>query len=266
MTLNQSICRKLVLCRRLFSTNSGYLISYPKSGRTWLRLMLENLNCFVKASHSASNISQGLHFCDLPSPDIDPRLPSLFLFRNPLDVVVSSWFQYRFRIDSSIAIPLKDFIRHPSYGLEKIIRFNLMYLEYMPPDSVKYSCINYESLIKYPVLCLEQIFRFYLPHVPVSSDSVAKSVSRYSFNNMKAIERDRSRRYGVSFFGAVAGDPDQPDSFKVRRGVVGGYKDYLDDSDIHYCQQLISSHDYSHRLQAIQSYLLPVNPLSSSIL
>ena len=264
MYINQYLSRNLVSLRRLFQKNSGLLISYPKSGRTWLRLMLDHLHCHVKASHSGSNISKGLDFSDIPSPDFDNSLPVLFLFRNPIDVVVSSWFQYCHRIDSGLVIPLKEFVRHPSYGVEKIVKFNLMYLENSSFNNVKFASINYEVLVSQPALCLEQVFRFYRPDAMISRDNVIKAVKKYSFNSMKIIERKQLILQGDSFFGAVPGNPAEPESFKVRKGLVCGYRAYLDDDDIQYCDRVMSSHDYAFRLQNIHCHLLPLDPLLNS--
>lgn len=264
MNVNRLIYRKLVLFRCLFQKNSGILISYPKSGRTWLRLMLDDLNCHLTVSHSGSEISKGLPLSDIPTPNLDSSLPALFLFRNPIDVVVSSWFQYCYRIDSSLKISLKDFIRHPLYGIDKIVKFNLMYLEHVPSNSVKFACINYEVLVTHPALCLEQILRFYGSSKSVSRKNVLSVSNKYSFNNMKSIERRKVNLYGVSFLGTVGGNPAEPESFKVRKGVVCGYREYLDNKDIDFCHQVMSSCHYSSRLQNISCHLLPLDPLVNS--
>lgn len=260
--------RKLVLFRSLFQKQNGILISYPKSGRTWLRLMLDDLKCHVHASHSGSNIERGLDFNSVPAPSLDNSYPVLFLFRNPLDVVVSSWFQfcYRIRIDSGLQISLSDFIRHPSYGIEKIVKFNLMYLEHVPSSSVKFACINYELLVSHPALCLEQLLYFFSPCMSISRKNVSNIVLKYSFNNMKSLERRKLKLDGSSFFGQVAVNPSQPESFKVRKGVVCGYRDYLDEDDILFCKRVLSDHNYSSRLRNIRYHLVPLDPLANSFL
>ena len=120
----QPLSRRLMLLRKLFKEDSGLLISYPKSGRTWLRLLLADLSCNVKAVHAGSSISHGTHFNSISLLGFPASKPVLFLFRNPLDVVVSSWFQYCYRINKEPEINFKDFIRSPLYGFEKILNFH----------------------------------------------------------------------------------------------------------------------------------------------
>ena len=40
-------------------------------------------------------------------------------------------------------------------------------------------------------------------------------------------------------------DTTDSDSFKVRRGLVGGYKDYLTEEEILYCEKLMESYGVS---------------------
>ena len=155
--LYQSFLRRFLPSLKLPNNDSGLLISYPKSGRTWLRLLLQGLSCNVKATHAGSNISQGLHFDSISLIDLTVANRVLFLFRNPLDVVVSSWFQHSYRINREPQIDFKDFIRNPSYGIEKIVNFNLMYLEFAHSCPDNFACINYEVLLSHTSLSLEQI-------------------------------------------------------------------------------------------------------------
>ena len=56
-----------------------------------------------------------------------------------------------------------------------------------------------------------------------------------------------ARRYDKAL---IPGDPDNQDSFKVRRGKVGGYKDYFSAQDVEFADQLMQRYDYADRLAA----------------
>ncbi|TIP61683.1 MAG: hypothetical protein E5X55_36270 [Mesorhizobium sp.] len=43
-------------------------------------------------------------------------------------------------------------------------------------------------------------------------------------------------------------DPDDPESFKVRKGKVGGYLDYLSTDDVAFCDDVLARLDYWKRL------------------
>lgn len=72
-------------------------ISFPKSGRTWLRLMLDELNVPVRFSHHGTGndaSSFGRHIDELtidPLSESDGKL--VFLHRHPADVAVSFFYE-----------------------------------------------------------------------------------------------------------------------------------------------------------------------------
>jgi hypothetical protein len=63
-------------------------------------------------------------------------------------------------------------------------------------------------------------------------------VADSTFERMQ--EKEKAGEY-ASVYGKILSpaDPEQPDSFKVRKGVVGGYVDELSDDDIAYCDQIV---------------------------
>jgi hypothetical protein len=67
----------------------------------------------------------------------------------------------------------------------------------------------------------------------VTADQVQQAVEFAAYDNMKKMEED------TFFKGSGArvkpGDKDNPQSFKVRKAKVGGYRDYFSDEQ---CQQL----------------------------
>ena len=40
------------------------------------------------------------------------------------------------------------------------------------------------------------------------------------------------------------GNATDPDSFKVRRGIVAGYREYLDESDVRFAEEVLARHAY----------------------
>lgn len=71
----------------------GLMVSFPKSGRTWVRVMLDSVNCKVRCTHDGSDHSLGTHFNDLVPCQVDGTdRPLLFLHRDPRDTAVSGFF------------------------------------------------------------------------------------------------------------------------------------------------------------------------------
>ena len=75
------------------NSERGLMVSFPKSGRTWVRVMLDSVNCKLRYTHDGSDHSLGTHFSDLVPCQVDGSdLPLLFLHRDPRDTAVSGFF------------------------------------------------------------------------------------------------------------------------------------------------------------------------------
>lgn len=109
----------------------GTLVSFPKSGRTWLVVMLDQLDVKMVNTHAGSEYVIGCHHYDLPKPKANAGPgKQLFLLRDPRDTVISGYFQKTKRNTSNnYHGSIAQFIRDPRYGIEKIIYFNLTWLK-----------------------------------------------------------------------------------------------------------------------------------------
>jgi len=235
------------------------VVSFGKSGRTWLRVMV-------------SRLYQQVH--DLPEDimigfdnfhNLDRRVPRIFfthdnyiadytgntdtkadfhgrkvvlLMRDPRDVAVSQFFQWKFRMrpekkalndypehDSDCSA--FDFVMHEGGGLPKIIRFmNLWAREMARIDALE--LVRYEDMRADPHAVLRRLAEFL--DVPAEQAHIDDAVAYASYENMKKMEAGAGFR--MSGGRMMPGDRGNPDSYKVRRGKVGGYRDYFDDAEI----------------------------------
>ena len=98
------------------------IVSFPKAGRTWLRMMLDELELPVAHTHA------GAKRAELPERTafVDKRV--VLLIRDPRDTVVSAYHQETKRVDQKYPGSISDFIRDPRMGIERIIEFNLAWL------------------------------------------------------------------------------------------------------------------------------------------
>lgn len=212
-------------------------ISFPKSGRTWMRAVLRAANAplaFTHAGHGSRTEELGRAFAGVPAQHADR--PILFLHRNPLDTAVSFYFQVlhkdfargtfkwlkRYpRLWRDGRLPPRDidaFVLHPTYGIEAVCRFNRGWLDHLSTrdDSL---IVTYEALRAEPEAGFAEVLRF-LGH---EAEDVEAAVEKRSFENMRAREAARPDR-PLAFL-----RPDRRDegARKVRRGKVGGYVDHL---------------------------------------
>ncbi len=83
--------------------------------------------------------------------------------------------------------------------------------------------VRYEDLRSRPAQLLMSTVEFL--GAPFSKDEVSEAVDFAAFENLKELERTNFFKNSKKL---TPTDPDDPDSFKVRRGKVGGYTDYFD--------------------------------------
>jgi hypothetical protein len=234
--------------KRLFGTNRkiGTVISFPKSGRTWLRVMLDNLEIKLKYTHAGTEYGTHCHFIDLPEPRaVKTEGKLLFLLRDPRDTAVSSYFEKSKR-KNNVAdhSDISDFIRDPRYGIEKIVCFNTAWLnEKNYADFRHYKAISYEALRGDPVAGLAALYTYLKGWPPRQQDLIRQVVEESSFARMQARERsgELAAKYGSIL---RPGDFNDPESFKVRKGKVGGFTDYLNAADIDFCNNIMVQYQY----------------------
>jgi hypothetical protein len=214
-------------------------VSYPKSGRTWIRYFLSLRGIELNFSHAGTgsgdkSLGRRVERFDT-SRARKHRI--IFMHRNPIDTAISLYFQVHrkdFRLGSRRYIrswpafalqhrlpprDLERFLDHPGYGVEKVSRFNATWLSTLESRS---DCLvfSYEAARRHE----EETFAQLLDFLGEDDTALAETVEESSFHKMQQREREgdeRSLRLRV----AIPGDPD---SAKVRRGKIGGYVDYLE--------------------------------------
>jgi hypothetical protein len=231
------------------------VVSYGKAGRTWLRVMLSG---YYQHRYDLSQRSL-LGFDNFHRRDA--RIPRIFfthdnyiadytghrkskqdfydkkvvlLVRSPQDTAVSQFFQWKHRMrpakkqlneyPADEAISIFDFVIGSGAGLPKIIDFmNLWAAE--APRIAQFLLVRYEDLRRDPESELRRIVRF----LDGAEDpaSIHHAVSFASVDNMRAMEERRT--FWLAGTRMAPRDRANPDSFKVRRAKVGGYRDYFDD-------------------------------------
>ena len=232
------------LYRRRWSRRADVvLISFPKAGRTWLRaLLVQALAAHFGLRPSGALDLRALAARDARIPRIRPKhddAPQLktpaelvrvkdeyrdvrvaFLARDPRDLVVSAYFQmtrreHRYRGD------LASFLRCPRGSVSTILEFFNIWARnrWLPRD---FLLIRYEDLHRDPVQELSRVLAF-AGVADVAEDVLAAAVEFARFDNLRQLEVEGSAGSGR----LRPGDPADPESFKTRRGRVGGFRDYL---------------------------------------
>lgn len=157
----------------------------------------------------------------------------VLLVRDPRDVVVSNYFQKRYR-EHSFEGTMHDFIHDPVRGIKSIIDYYNIWAKERA-HMRGFAIVRYEDLRIDPTTQVSRILDYCGVH-DVPSSLIEEIVELYEFRNMQKMEREgRFNSRSVT-----PGEKDNPDSFKARAGKVGGYIDHLEDIDRRYVDRIVS--------------------------
>lgn len=245
------------------------IVSYAKSGRTWLRVMLSR---FYHTAHGMP-ASEMLGFDNYKRRD--PRLPAILfthgnylrdytgdfttrapfydrrvvlLVRDPRDIAVSQYFQWRYRMhphkkwlnrypDSSDALSIFDFVRDREIGLPAVAAWLALWQQEIErvSDAI---VVHYEQMRADPVRELGRILRFV--DTPASQEQLEDAVTYASLENMRKLEEASVFKLAGSRL--VPGQRGNPASYKTRRAKVGGFTDYFDAEELTELERLVAEH------------------------
>jgi hypothetical protein len=252
--------RKYKICDYIF-------VSYGKSGRTWLRVMIS------RYYQQVYNIPERTLMGFDNYHNIDAAVPRIFythdnylrrytgnldskqdfydkkiilLVRRPQDVAVSQFFQWKYRMrPSKMAmnrypapgsdLSVYDFVMKSDVGLPRIIAFMNGWAEALP-NIKDLLLVRYEDVRADPETQLARMIEF-LGLAPDQAH-VRNAVEFSSVENMRKMEKEN---YWRNDDRVKARDPKNPHSFKVRRAKVGGYRDYFDDAQLKEIDNLVDS-------------------------
>jgi Sulfotransferase domain len=236
------------------------VVSFGKSGRTWLRVMVSHLfRVMYRLPENAIMGFDNFHNLNRAVPkiffthdnyikdftgDFSSKQPFynkrvVLLARDPRDVAVSQFFQWKFRIKPSKVtinnyppqgsdISLFDFVMGDNGGGMKAVTdyLNLWAAE---ADKVKaFHLLRYEDLRSNTREELRRLLGFM--QVDATDAQVEAAVEYSSYENMKKMESKEQFRLAGGRM--MPRDKDNPDSYKVRRAKVGGYRDYFTDEEV----------------------------------
>lgn len=224
-----------------YRSDGRLIISYPKSGRTWIRFALLQAGIDARFSHAAASSNRreiGLPFRGIP-PSLE-GVPLVFLHRHPIDTAVSMfyqttrrnfypgrmrWFRQWLPLALRGALPPRDidaFVLSPYYGMPKLCAFNRAWLDYL---AGREDCLilTYEAMRADAPAGFQRLLDFW----KINSTNGAALAEASDFAKMRAAELARTGK-----------SADDSQSLKTRKAKVGGYIDELRPETIARCREI----------------------------
>lgn len=234
-----------------------YFISYPKSGRTWVRFMYltylelhfnliqknifdveEELIHYWKPQwiHLGTAPSEGNFFYSIGNVNFRHLHGSscVWITRNIYDTLVSLYHHTCHRSKVQYKYSISDFIREPKYGTLKICCFYAAMYNNLYNGNRKILKISYEEMEKDHTSVLLRLLDYV--KIKPNNEYIKIAVERSQFENM----RELGNSYAYKNTWLAPTDKDNPNSYKVREAKSGSFRKELSEKDIEYIDNVIS--------------------------
>ena len=248
---------------------SGIFVSFPKSGRTWIRVFYYSYLSFLAKKEFSwtpddfpreqriffthdrweHRMIPGLYAFlrgkHLIPPDCRNTRKLALLIRDPRDVAVSLYFDFEKRENVRgtnfgwKSMSMAEMLRHPKYGLPQIIDLMNGWIKEWE-GAPNFRLMRYEDCRQDEATHLGGLLEFYGLGKP-DPDAFQAALQYCRFDAMK--KRESSMVMNTSEL--RPGNSEDPDSFKTRRGKIGGYADYFSEDDMAYAATLVKELDPS---------------------
>jgi len=245
------------------------IVSFGKSGRTWLRVMIsrlyqkrfglpERLLLQYDNMHRRNRQVPKIHFShdnylkDYTGNHHDKSdyrdTPVVLLVRHPADTVVSQYFQWKYRMrdrkkvindypPEDAEVSVYDFAMNYGAGLAKIVDFMNLWAREVP-NLKSLLLVRYEDMREDPGAELSRVMEFI--GTPAKESEIAEAVEFASVENMRKMESQRT--FWLSGSRMTTRDKNNPNAYKVRRAKVGGWRDYFEPDQIKAIEDYLAEH------------------------
>jgi sulfotransferase family protein len=237
--------------------DSAIVVSYPKSGRTWHRVILSRYIATLNGLETVRSIDTRKLTRKFGLPRISyshnganflyphgPRHPLnghagfwrgrriLLLVREPKDVLVSCFFHAKHR-SRSFDGNLSEFIRHPHTGIEKLLVAHHRWFA-KQGKALAFMVQRYEEMLSDTGTAATKALEFL--GFEIDQRLLSEAIEFARFDNLRVLEEEGYFQSGA--LGRTAAM--QQEAKKVRAGRVNGYREHMTAADIDYIQSMMA--------------------------
>lgn len=232
----------------------NYVISFPKCGRTWLRVAIgkvfsirlslqDRVILNNKIMYKIDNFPYFYHDHSDKKRKINQNKIKylskniIFLTRDPIDTIYSYYLHMSNakKKEKLYKGSLSDFIRSKEYGVDKLLQFYKIWIDY--GNRVKnFLHIKYEEMHDNVHSVIKDVLDFI--KMDYCNNDIESAANFASFCNMKKMQLD-------NYFSSKILKPSKnKKARKVRAGKIGAAKEKISDNDKVYIENLYKRYDY----------------------
>jgi len=165
--------------------------------------------------------------------------PTVFLIRDPRDVIVSHFHHIRTKFSKNkmkLIESVDQFVREPAFGIKILVDFYNLQAKYAR-QAGKTIFVKYEDLKRNHSSCLEEWNKMFshLLERDIDQDALVWALDINDFKKMQQREMAFKNNSGKT-------TDDTGDHIHVRRGKIGTYKDEMEPETLGFINEYINEH------------------------
>lgn len=243
-------------------SNYNFVVSFPKSGRTWVRYFLNNYYFYrypfsvtekIHTDYKNIPLLRYTHagYCELTRKKMLKEMKKelsrivykyniVYIIRDPRDVFVSYYYQLTQRGDVARqkvtrhdwnSLSISNLLYDEIYGIQRIVEYMNVFHNLLPQFKYNYMITQYEKLKTDPTKEFSRLLEF-LGEQNISEPALQNAIEKSSFNKMKIAEKNN-----IHEFKQLQSVSENENSMKVRKGKIGEYKKYFNDKELKYLNE-----------------------------
>lgn len=246
------------------SENDIILVSFPKSGNTWVRNILANYIgiqdlgkekiTFTELDNTMPGLGTDVFFkqWDFSIPKFSAthfnysfyfnKTRNVLILRDPRDVMVSYFFYINKKKNNYSFEDLYDLLIHPRFGLDNWFRHTMSW--YKNVDFI----IVYEELLESDTSIIKAMFEKF--DIAYKEENLLQAIENSRFKNFKKIEQT---------YGHSRPDENESDFSFARKGEAGDYKNHFNEKCHNLYDQLLKKYGFESYSSLIEQFRKQLN-------
>lgn len=219
------------------------LLSYPKSGRTWLRILLDKLNATYNFHHGRLKP----RFAKLRTVDYSclENKRVLYLYRDPLDTLLSEYYASKYASNAGWFNGTRKEYAKNELHLNWILNHHKSIVD--APNDLLIRSVSYEKLKTDGHATLKSICDYF--QIEVDQDELEEAYDSSVVEKLQDLHKN-SKAKKQYLLGSDQGLGRK--NLKIRKGIIGEARREFDQEEIEMLDERLANFDYSEILSKLR--------------